>query len=135
MSQTIGVETRLDSFAALEQIWVLYGKIHRATVTAADLHYEGSISIDGHLMELAGFLPHQLVQVYNVTNGNRFETYVMKAEPHSGVIQINGAAAHRAGRGDLVIIAGYASMPREKAKTWRPYIVAVDAGNRPRAGA
>jgi aspartate 1-decarboxylase len=123
----------LDSLAALEQIWVLYGKIHRATVTAADLDYEGSISIDSHLLELVGFLPNQLVQVYNVSNGNRFETYVMKADPHSGVIQINGAAAHLAGPGDLVIIAGYASMPREKAKTWRPYIVAVDADNRPRA--
>lgn len=122
----------MTTMAADEQIWVLYGKIHRATVTDADLHYEGSISIDRRLMDLAGFLPHQMVQVYNIANGNRFETYVMEAAPQSGTIQINGAAAHLATRGDLVIIAGYACLPREKARSWRPHIVSVDADNRPR---
>ncbi len=124
----------MDTTVADAQIWVLWGKIHRATVTDADLHYEGSISIDSRLLALAGFLPHQLVQIYNITNGNRFETYVIEAAAGSGVITINGAAAHLAGRGDLVIIAGYAAMTRVQARGWRPNIVAVDACNRPVSG-
>lgn len=118
------------------QISMLFSKIHRATVTAADLHYEGSITIDRELMDRAGLLEHQQVQIYNVTNGARFETYVMEGEAGSGCIQINGAAAHRAGIGDLIIIAAYASMSPEEGARWRPRIVLVDADNRPRpAGA
>jgi aspartate 1-decarboxylase len=110
----------------------LYSKIHRATVTAADLHYEGSITIDRRLMDLADLLPHQQVQVYNISNGARFETYVMEGAADSGCIQINGAAAHLAGVGDLLIIASYAAMSRQEATAWQPKVVLVDADNRPR---
>ncbi len=110
---------------------ILYSKIHRVTVTAADLHYEGSITIDRRLMDLADLLPYQQVQVYNINNGARFETYVIEGEANSGCIQINGAAAHRAGVGDLLIIAAYAGMSREEAAAWQPKIVLVDARNRP----
>lgn len=112
---------------------ILHSKIHRATVTAADLHYEGSITIDRRLMDLAELLPHQQVQVYNVSNGARFETYVMEGATDSGCIQINGAAAHKAGVGDLIIIAAYAAMSRQEAAAWQPRVVLVDARNRPRA--
>ena len=113
------------------QICVLFSKIHRATVSAADLHYEGSITIDRRLMDRAGLLAHQQVQIYNVSNGARFETYVMEGEARSGCIQINGAAAHRASIGDLIIIAAYATMSPEEAAGWQPRIVLVDAANRP----
>ena len=116
------------------QICVLFSKIHRATVTAADLHYEGSITIDRTLMDGAGLTVHQQVQIYNVSNGARFETYVMEGEAGSGCIQINGAAAHRAGVGDLIIIAAYAVMSVEEAACWQPRIVLVDGKNRPRQG-
>lgn len=114
---------------------ILYSKIHRATVTAADLHYEGSITIDRVLMDLAGLLPHQQVQIYNITNGHRFETYVMEGVAGSGCIQINGAAAHRAGIGDMIIIAAYAAMPHADAAAWHPRVVLVDSANRPHAAA
>ena len=114
------------------QICVLFSKIHRATVTAADLHYEGSITIDRRLMDQAGLLAHQQVQIYNVSNGARFETYVMEGEAGSGCIQINGAAAHRANIGELIIIAAYATMTPEEAARWQPRIVLVDNANRPR---
>lgn len=114
------------------QASLLFAKIHRATVTAADLHYEGSITIDRRLMDRAGLLAHQQVQVYNITNGARFETYVMEGAPGSGCIQINGAAAHLAGIGDLIIIAAYATMSMEEAAQWQPRIVLVDADNRPK---
>lgn len=113
------------------RISMLYAKIHRATVTGADLHYAGSITIDRRLIDLAGLLPHQQVQVYNISNGNRFETYVIEGAAGSGTIQINGAAAHLAGIGDLVIIAAYADMPRAEAGRWQPRIVLLDADNRP----
>lgn len=113
------------------QLPFLYSKIHRATVTAADLHYQGSITIDRRLMDLAGLSQHQQVQIYDVTNGARFETYVMEGARGSGCIQINGAAAHLAHVGDLVIIAAYAVMTPAEAATWQPSIVLVDAANRP----
>jgi aspartate 1-decarboxylase len=112
---------------------ILYSKIHRATVTAADLHYEGSITIDRRLMDLADLVPHQQVQIYNISNGARFETYVMEGATDSGCIQINGAAAHRAKIGDLIIVAAYAAMSRQEAATWEPKIVLVDRHNRPGA--
>ncbi|MFO1153232.1 MAG: aspartate 1-decarboxylase [Rhodospirillales bacterium] len=114
-------------------MWVpmLYSKIHRATVTAADLNYEGSISIDRHLMDLAELLPYQQVQIYNIATGARFETYVIEGGAHSGCIQINGAAARLAHPGDLIIIAAYVSLPRAEAVAWRPRVVYVDAANRP----
>lgn len=113
-------------------IRVLHSKIHRATVTDADLHYEGSLTLDRHLMELADLLPYQQIHIYNVTTGARFETYVIEGPVHSGVVQVNGAAAHLAKKGDIVIIASYADMEREAAKSWRPRLVYVDSQNRPR---
>ena len=112
------------------QRMMLRGKIHRATVTVADLHYDGSITIDEELMEAAGILPHEMVQVYNVTNGHRFETYAIQGERGSGIIGINGAAAHRAGAGDLVIIASYGPMGEAEAVRLKPRIVLVDEANR-----
>ena len=116
------------------RISLLFSKIHRATVTAADLHYEGSITIDRELMDRAALLEYQQVQIYNITNGARFETYVIEGEAGSGCIQINGAAAHLAGIGDLIIIAAYATMAAEEATRWQPRIVLVDADNRPKQG-
>lgn len=113
------------------QIPMLYSKIHRATVTAADLHYQGSITIDRVLMDAAGLIPHQQVQIYNINNGHRFETYVIEGAPGGGCIQINGAAAHLAGIGDLIIVAAYASMSQAEAAAWQPRVVQVDARNRP----
>ena len=115
------------------QFPILYAKIHRATVTAADLHYEGSITIDRRLLDLADLLPYQQVQIYNISNGARFETYVMAAAIDSGCVQINGAAAHKAKVGDLIIIAAYAAMSRQEAARWEPKIVLVDRHNRPKA--
>lgn len=116
------------------RIPMLHSKIHRATVTVADLHYHGSITVDRRLMDLADLLPHQQVHVYNITNGARFETYVIEGAEDSGCIQINGAAAHLAGTGDLVIIAAYADMSREEALAWHPRLVFVDGQNRPVEG-
>lgn len=110
---------------------MLRGKIHRATVTGADLHYEGSVTIDSTLMERAGLLEHEAVAIWNVTNGERFETYVLRGEPGSGVVCINGAAAHKASRGDLVIIAAFGWMTDAEAETWKPKVVFVDDRNRP----
>lgn len=109
---------------------MLRGKIHRATVTGADLHYEGSITIDASLMEAAGLLPNEAVQVWNVNNGERFETYTVRGEPDSGVVCINGAAAHKVSVGDLVIIAAFGWMSDEEAEAWNPRVVFVDARNR-----
>lgn len=114
------------------QVPMLLSKIHRATVTDADLHYEGSITIDRRLMDLAGLVAFQQVQIYNVSNGARFETYVIEGEADSGCICINGAAAHLAGSGDIVIIAAYVVVPANAVRSWQPRNVYVDAANRPR---
>jgi aspartate 1-decarboxylase len=114
-------------------ISVLQAKIHAATVTDANLEYEGSITIDSTLLEASGLLAHQQVHVYNITNGHRFETYIITGEPDSGEITINGAAAHLAGQGDQVIIAAYAQIDAEAAPAWVPTRVFVDRENRPRA--
>ena len=116
---------------ARHQIPMLLSKIHRATVTDADLHYEGSITIDRRLMDLAELIPFQQVQVYNVSNGARFETYVIEGEADSGCICINGAAAHLAGTGDIIIIAAYVTVAAEAVRSWQPRLVYVDADNRP----
>lgn len=105
-------------------------KIHRATVTEANLDYIGSITIDAALVEAAGFLPNEKVQVLNVTNGVRLETYVIVGERDSGVICLNGAAAHHVAPGDLVIVIAYAMMTPEEAADWQPMVVFVDAHNR-----
>ncbi|MCB1215536.1 MAG: aspartate 1-decarboxylase [Deltaproteobacteria bacterium] len=108
---------------------VLKSKIHRATVTDADLHYEGSISIDANLMKAAGLLPHEHVHVWDVTNGNRLETYTLEAPAGSGTICINGAAAHLAKKGDLVIITNFVWLPEEEAARHEPTVILVDQNN------
>jgi aspartate 1-decarboxylase len=105
------------------------GKIHRATVTAADLHYIGSITIDATLLEAADILPFERVQVVDVTNGQRLETYTIAGEPGSGTIQLNGAAAHLVNVGDLVIIMAYAQVEEPVPAGWQPTVVLVDERN------
>jgi aspartate 1-decarboxylase len=113
------------------QLTLLKGKIHRATVTQCDLHYEGSISVDSALLERAGILAHEQVDVLNITTGNRFTTYTLAAPAGSGLIGINGAAARLAQKGDLVIIVAYARMDEAEAKSFTPRVVLVDEANRP----
>jgi aspartate 1-decarboxylase len=113
------------------QLTLLKGKIHRAVVTQCDLNYEGSISVDSALMERAGILPHEQVDVLNINNGERFTTYAIPAPPGSGIIGVNGAAARLAQKGDLVIIVAYARMEEAQARSFQPRIVIVDAANRP----
>jgi len=109
---------------------VLKSKIHRATVTDADLHYEGSISIDENLLKASDILPHEHVHIWDVTNGNRFETYALAAPKGSGTICINGAAAHLAKTGDLVIITSFATLEEKKLKKHKPRVVLLDSKNR-----
>jgi aspartate 1-decarboxylase len=104
-------------------IEVLKSKIHRATITQANLNYIGSISIDEDLMEAANLIEFEKVQVVNINNGERLETYVIRGERGTGVISLNGAAARKAHVGDLVIIASYAQMEFEEAKKHKPAIV------------
>jgi aspartate 1-decarboxylase len=109
---------------------MLKSKIHRATVTQADLHYVGSISIDRDLMEAADLLEGEKVAIADITNGARLETYVIPAAAGSGIIGINGAAAHLVGEGDLVIIMSYAQVDDAEARSMKPRVVHVDAENR-----
>jgi aspartate 1-decarboxylase len=109
---------------------LLLGKIHRATVTRADLHYVGSVTIDLDLAEAAGFVENEKVDIYDITSGARLATYVIPGERGSGEIGINGAAAHLVKPGDLVILASYGWLSPEEMATHRPRIVHVDAKNR-----
>lgn len=111
--------------------FVCRAKIHRATVTGKSLEYEGSITIDGRLLELADILPGERVQVLNLSNGARVETYVIEGEPGSGQIVMNGPAARWAEPGDLVIVIAYALVEEEEARRLRPRVVRVDSRNRP----
>jgi aspartate 1-decarboxylase len=104
-------------------IEVLKSKIHRATITQADLNYIGSIAIDENLMESANLIENERVSIYNITNGERLDTYVIKGERGSGIISLNGAAARKVAIGDHVIIVSYASMDFEKAKHFKPSII------------
>ncbi|MBK7212536.1 MAG: aspartate 1-decarboxylase [Bacteroidales bacterium] len=113
-------------------IEILKSKIHRATITQADLNYIGSISIDEDLMDEANLIEFEKVQVVNINNGERLETYVIKGERGSGTISLNGAAARKAHPGDLVIIASYAYMDFEEAKNFKPSIVFPDGNNKKR---
>lgn len=108
---------------------MLAGKIHRATVTDANLHYEGSITIDQDLLEAARILPYAQVQIYNITNGHRFETYAIVGERGSGEVVINGAAAHKASTGDLIIVACFVHVEALEAVNHKPSMVYVDAEN------
>jgi aspartate 1-decarboxylase len=112
------------------QIEILKSKIHRATVTDANLNYVGSITIDEALMNAANLIEHEKVQVVNNNNGERFETYVIKGERNSGVICLNGAAARKVQPNDIVIIVSYASMDFEVAKTFKPSVIFPDSKNK-----
>ncbi|BDV43277.1 aspartate 1-decarboxylase [Geotalea uraniireducens] len=109
---------------------MLKSKIHRATVTGADLHYEGSVTIDQDLMEAADIIPYEAVAIWNVTNGSRLETYAIEGERGSGVICLNGAAARLVAPKDLVIIASFVNMENEEAIAHKPKLVFVDDQNR-----
>lgn len=109
---------------------MLRSKIHRATVTQADLHYVGSVTVDEALMEAADLLPGEQVAIVDVTNGARLETYVIPGTRGSGVIGINGAAAHLVHPGDLVILIAYGLMSDEEARSFQPRVVHVDGNNR-----
>ena len=109
---------------------LLKSKIHRATVIDADLHYEGSITIDSSLLEAAGIAEFEQVDVYNITNGHRLTTYAILGEPGSGVIRMNGAAAHLARPGDLIIVACYAGYEEAELASHEPRIVLLDEHNR-----
>ena len=110
---------------------MFHGKIHRATVTQADLNYMGSITIDEDLLDMAGILPGECVQIVNNNNGERLETYTIAGKRGSGVICLNGAAARKAQIGDTVIIIAYAMMDHEEAKKLVPKVVMVDEHNHP----
>ncbi|NTW38248.1 MAG: aspartate 1-decarboxylase [Syntrophobacteraceae bacterium] len=111
---------------------MLKSKIHRATVTDANLHYEGSLTIDELLMEAADILPFEQIKVYNVHNGARFDTYAIAGPRGKGDICLNGAAARLGSRGDLIIIATYAEYEASELNGYQPRVVLVDADNRPR---
>ncbi len=110
---------------------LLKSKIHRATVTGADLQYEGSVTIDRHLLDAADIVPYEQVDIYNITNGQRLTTYAIVGPPGSGEICINGAAAHRVAPGDLVIIASYARYDSTELDAHQPRIIRVDQQNKP----
>lgn len=109
---------------------VLRGKIHRATVTEADLEYEGSLTVDPALMEAAGLAPYEKIDVYNITNGNRFSTYLIEGPRDSGTLCVNGAAAHLARAGDRIIITGYGLVEEKDVAAHHPRVVLVDEKNR-----
>jgi aspartate 1-decarboxylase len=109
---------------------MMKAKIHRATVTDANLDYHGSITIDETLLEKSGIIPYEQVDIYNITNGERFTTYAITGPRDSGVICINGAAAHRAKKGDLVIIVSYAMYENRELENFEPKVVFVDRENK-----
>ena len=109
---------------------MLKSKLHRATVTHSELHYEGSCAIDETLLDAAHIHEYEQIQIYNVTNGERFTTYAIRAARDSGIISVNGAAAHKANPGDLVIIATYAVYNELEMARYAPELVYVDADNR-----
>ena len=109
---------------------MLYAKIHRATVTQADLHYVGSLTVDRDLLDAAGLLPGERVDVVDIDNGNRLTTYVIEGERGSGILCVNGAAARLIAPGDKVIVIAYAAMDDAEARTFEPHVVFVDEHNR-----
>jgi aspartate 1-decarboxylase len=111
-------------------IEILKSKIHRVKVTQAELHYVGSITIDETLMEASNIIENEKVQIVNINNGERFETYVIKGERNSGTICLNGPAARKVAVGDIVIVIAYASMDFEAAKKWKPTLIFPDENNR-----
>ena len=112
------------------QLTLLKAKLHRACVTHAELDYEGSCAIDSNLLEMSGILEYEQIQIYNVTNGECFTTYAIRAEPGSRVISVNGAAAHKASPGDRVIICAYGGLSENEARLHKPKLVYLDEDNR-----
>jgi aspartate 1-decarboxylase len=108
---------------------MMKSKIHRATVTQADLNYEGSLTLAAELMRAADILPYEMVHVYNISNGERFETYAIEGEENSGVISLNGAAARKGAPGDLIIITTYATYEGAELQEHRPKLILVDRHN------
>lgn len=111
------------------QITLLKSKLHRACVTHSELEYEGSCAIDSDLMDLAGMREYEQIQIYNVTNGERFTTYTIRAEAGSKIISVNGAAAHKADPGDRIIICTYGSMDEAEADSFKPTLVYLNEHN------
>lgn len=109
---------------------LLKAKIHRATITQADLDYEGSLVLDGNLMRAADMIPYEKVHIYNISNGERFSTYLIKGEENSGIIGVLGAAAHKAKVGDKVIIASYVWLDEDETDFFMPKILIMDDDNR-----
>ena len=108
---------------------MLKAKLHRAVVTHSELEYEGSCAIDGHLLDTSGIREYEQIEIYNITNGERFTTYAIRAEDNSGIISVNGAAAHKANPGDMVIIAAYVGLDNKELATFKPKLVYVDENN------
>lgn len=111
------------------QLTVLKAKLHKACVTHAELDYDGSCAIDGKLLDLAGIREYEQIQIYNITNGERFTTYAIRAEDNSHIISVNGAAAHKAKPGDRVIIASYAVLDEKELARFKPVLVYLDDMN------
>jgi len=112
------------------QLNMLKAKIHRATVTHAELHYEGSCAIDGRLLDISGIREYEQIHIYNVNNGERFSTYAIRADEGSGIISVNGAAAHKAHVGDRIIIATFTQMEAAAARVFKPRLIYLDERNR-----
>jgi len=109
---------------------MMKSKLHRATVTDADLHYEGSISIDETLLKASNIVPYEKVAIYNVTNGERFTTYAITGKADSGIICLNGAAARKVSKGDIIIIVTYVTADEADVANWKPTCVLLDSDNR-----
>ncbi|MCZ6718676.1 MAG: aspartate 1-decarboxylase [Gammaproteobacteria bacterium] len=113
------------------KITLLKSKVHRACVTHAEREYEGSCAIDGRVLDLAGIHQYEQIQVYNINNGERFTTYAIRAEEGSGIVSVNGAAAHKANPGDRVIICAYVTIEQSEAPNFNPKLVYLDERNQP----
>lgn len=111
------------------EITLLKCKLHKVTVTLTELEYEGSCAIDADLLSAAGIHEYEQIQIYNINNGERFTTYAIKAEAGSGVISVNGAAAHKADKGDRVIICSYARLQQHEVASFKPTLIYVDSAN------
>ena len=108
---------------------MLKAKLHQARVTHSELEYEGSCAIDGHLLDTAGIHEYEQIQIYNLANGERFVTYAIRAQDNTGIISVNGAAAHKANPGDRVIICSYAQLDQKELITFKPRLVYLDENN------
>jgi len=109
---------------------MLRAKLHRVTCTHSELDYEGSVAVDGRLLDAADIREYERVEIYNIRNGERFSTYAIRAQDGSGIVSVNGAAAHKASPGDLLIIAAYGVVDEKEMASFKPRLVYVDAQNR-----